>query len=143
MTMEPDIDAIMGAFSRAGVDVPLSTAGFLKCLTVIEPSPRRRKRTRRGRPAKPHAAKAADFVMIGIEIATGCRLDMPMSPFNARPRGLLPVVAEVLALLGIRASAKAAIHAALARRSGVAPATPATGTGNAVWRRFNMISAEV
>ncbi|MGB6662328.1 MAG: hypothetical protein WBE90_25415 [Xanthobacteraceae bacterium] len=141
---EPDIDAIMHAFARAGLDVPLSTAGFLKCLTAIQPTQHRQKRTR-GRAAKPHAAKAADFVMIAIEIATGCRLDLPVSDHNARPRCLEPVVGEVLALLGIVANPKAAIHAALAMRdqcraSGRRRLFPERGT-DAAARRINMNAA--
>jgi hypothetical protein len=146
LSPEPDIiDALQRAFGRAGVDVPVSIATLLACLTVIQPSPRRQKRTR-GRPAKRNAAWAANIVMTGIEIATGYRSDLPISPFNARPRGLEPVVGEVLALVGIVANPKAAINAALAERQrAVNSSAPGAfnferGTGAAL-RRINMLSA--
>lgn len=149
MTMteaEPDIAEIVRALRRVAGDDPAlrGVATVLACLAIYPPSQRRRKRTR-GRPAKPAAAYAADIVMTGIEIATGARADLPISPFNARPRGLEPVVREVLALLGIVANPRAAIHAALAMRvqrraSGRRRPFLERGTGAAM-RRINMNAA--
>jgi hypothetical protein len=141
MNAGPDIDALERAFRRAGLDVPVSIAVLLKCLTIIQPSPCRQKRTR-GRPAKRNAAWAANIVMAGFEIATGASADLPISPFNARPRGLEPVVGEVLALLGIVAHPRSAIAAALAlrdqrRASGRRRLFPERGT-DAATRRINM-----
>jgi hypothetical protein len=117
MIAEPDIAALMRAFHKAGLDDPAlrTIAVLLACLTIIRPSPRRQGRTR-GRPKKPCAAYAANIVMGAIESITGSRADLPISLHNARPRGVEPVVREVLALLGIAANPRAAIHAALTER---------------------------
>lgn len=66
----------------------------------------------RGRPRKTAAAMAAFITVEYFEAITGSTVEKPVREGNNKPRGLEPLVREILDVCGLNAAAKAAIAAA-------------------------------
>jgi hypothetical protein len=86
------------------------TCTRLACLVVFKPSapPQGHRKKGRGRPKNGRANYAAGIIMKAFETITGSNIERAD---RNRPRGLEPLVHDVLAILEIEASAKAAIAA--------------------------------
>jgi len=68
--------------------------------------------SKRGAPRNDLATQAALTIIEAFQKVTGGDVGKPASLMNAKARGIEPLVADVFKVLGIDASARAAIHAA-------------------------------
>lgn len=74
--------------------------------------------TERGRPKNTRAIRAARIIVNAFEAATLCRVDLPADgrANSEKPKLLEPLIRDVFKVIGIRASPRAMINAAIAVR---------------------------